>query len=249
MEFDLGQAIVLFVTSLGLISCLKTLTKLLSWTRITFLRPKKSLTRSYGAWAVITGPTDGIGKALAIEMAVSEGLNLVLVARNPEKLSALTEEIRGLRRDVRLKTVAIDLARSDGEEVRRAVEEAIEGLDVGVLVNNAGLAYPYASYFHEVGPEVVMDILRVNVEAATWIVKAVVPGMLKRKRGAIINIGSASTAIFPSYPLYSVYAASKAYVFFIFFPSIFYLFKFMKIDIRQNNHSKLNQFIRKIIIF
>lgn len=52
--------------------------------------------------------------------------------------------------------------------------------------------------------------MKVNIEGATWVTKAVLPIMLKKKKGAIVNIGSASSEILPSYPLYTVYAASKA---------------------------------------
>ncbi|KAL6193210.1 hypothetical protein ACLB2K_034294 [Fragaria x ananassa] len=106
----------------------------------------------------------------------------------------------------------MDLAKLSGEEIAGVIEEGIKGLDVGVLVNNAGVAYPYAKYFHEVDLELMESITKVNIEAATWVSRAVIPGMLKKKKGAIVNIGSGSSVIVPSYPLYTVYAASKAYL-------------------------------------
>ena len=53
-------------------------------------------------------------------------------------------------------------------------------------------------------------IIKVNLEGATWITKAVLPTMIKKKKGAIVNIGSGSTVVLPSYPLVTLYAATKA---------------------------------------
>ena len=105
--------------------------------------------------------------------------------------------------------MVIDLAKSSGEEIANAIEKGIEGLDVGVLVNNAGTSYPYARYFHEVDLELMENIIKVNVGGATWATKIVLSGMLKKKKGAILNIGS-MTAHLPSWPLDTVYAATNA---------------------------------------
>ena len=91
-----------------------------------------------------------------------------------------------------------------------AQKDSIRGLHVGVLVNNAGLSYPYACYFHEVDEELMRSLIRVNVEGVTRVTHAVLPGMVERKRGAIVNIGSGAVSIVPSDLLYSVYAATKA---------------------------------------
>ncbi|KAA8533249.1 hypothetical protein F0562_033218 [Nyssa sinensis] len=155
---------------------------------------------------------DGIGKSLAFELA-SKGLNLVLVGRNPSKLEVTSNEI--LERNggqVKIRTVIIDFAKLSGEEIAKRIEEGIKGLDVGVLVNNVGLANPYARFFHEADLEMTKSILRVNIEGTTWVTLAVLPGMLKKKRGAIVNIGSGSCVAVPSWPLYTIYAATKAYI-------------------------------------
>ncbi|PRQ40072.1 putative very-long-chain 3-oxoacyl-CoA reductase [Rosa chinensis] len=206
---ELPQLFMVAATTIGFISVCKASINFVRWVYVMFLRPTKNL-RKYGSWAIITGSTDGIGKALAFEMA-SKGLNLVLVGRNPCKLEATSHGIHEkYGNQVEIKNVVIDLAKLSGEEIARAIEEGIKGLDVGVLVNNAGVAYPYAKFFHEVDLELMESITRVNIEAATWVCKAVIPGMLKKKRGAIVNIGSGSSVIVPSYPLFTVYAASKA---------------------------------------
>ncbi|XP_044444414.1 very-long-chain 3-oxoacyl-CoA reductase 1-like [Triticum aestivum] len=99
-----------------------------------------------------------------------------------------------------------------GEEAMGRLREAVEGLEVGVLVNNAGLATPHAAYLHEVDVEAWVKMIRVNLWAVTEVTAAVLPGMVERGRGAVTNIGSGSTEALPSYPLYSVYAATKRYV-------------------------------------
>ena len=93
----------------------------------------------------------------------------------------------------------------------RRLREAVAGLDVGVLVNNAGVAKPGAVYMHEVGVEARARMIRVNVLALTEVTAAVLPGMVRRGRGAVVNIGSGSSEAIPSFPLYTIYAASKRY--------------------------------------
>lgn len=177
-----------------------------------FLRPPKNL-KEYGSWAIITGSTDGIGKALAFELA-SKGLNLVLVGRNPSKLEATSNEIRARFGDqqVDIKNVVADFATLSGPEISKAMEGSIKELDVGVLINNAGVSYPNARFFHEVDWKMTESLIKVNSEAATWVTRAVLPAMLKKKKGAIVNMGSGSVAVLPSFPLFAIYASTKAYL-------------------------------------
>lgn len=99
-----------------------------------------------------------------------------------------------------------------GDEAVRRFREAVAGLEVGVLVNNAGVAKPCSVYVHEVNVEAWVRMIRVNLWALTEVTAAVLPGMVERRKGAIINIGSGSSEAIPSFPLYSIYAASKRYV-------------------------------------
>ncbi|PON91415.1 Short-chain dehydrogenase/reductase [Trema orientale] len=199
----------LLITCLGLLVILKRLISLLKWVFITFIRSSKNL-KSYGSWAIITGATDGIGKAFASQLA-EKGLNLILVGRNSNKLETVSKEIQLTCPGTRIKSVVFDFSGdiSAGIEV---VEDAIKGLDVGILINNVGVTYPAARYFHEVDEKVWMNIVRVNLEGTTRVTRAVLPGMLERKRGAIVNIGSGAAIVVPSHPLYTIYAATKAYI-------------------------------------
>ncbi|KAL0924431.1 hypothetical protein M5K25_005260 [Dendrobium thyrsiflorum] len=200
---------VLAVFAIGFLFLLKTSIAVLHWLFVSFIRPGKNLKR-YGSWAVITGATDGIGRALAFQLA-RRGLNLVLVGRSPDKLRDVSAAITEKYNKVRIETVLIDFAGDLVEGVAR-LKVAIEGMDVGILVNNAGISYPYAKYFHEVDEVLIENLIKVNVEGVTRVTHAVLPGMVERKRGAILNIGSGVAAVLPSEPLYAVYAATKSYV-------------------------------------
>nr|KYP67592.1 Inactive hydroxysteroid dehydrogenase-like protein 1 [Cajanus cajan] len=106
----------------------------------------------------------------------------------------------------------MDFGGDDVREGLRRVEEACEGLEVGVVINNVGMTYPRAMWFHEVEEKVWRKIVRVNMEGTTSVTKVVLKGMLERRRGAIVNIGSAAAVVVPSHPLFTIYAATKAYV-------------------------------------
>ncbi|KAM0926649.1 hypothetical protein ACQ4PT_003650 [Festuca glaucescens] len=197
---------------LGAVYVLVVFSRLLAHLALLLRRPT-DLRRRYGAWAVVTGPTSGIGRSVALELA-RRGLNLVLVGRDPAKLHDISETVSATH-GVDTKTVVLDLAlvaTPQGDAVLRRLRQAVEGVDVGVLVNNAGLAKPCAVYLHEADVDAWVRMIRVNLWALTEVTAAVLPGMVERGRGAVVNIGSGSTEAIPSFPLYSVYAASKRYV-------------------------------------
>ncbi|KAK2389386.1 very-long-chain 3-oxoacyl-CoA reductase [Trifolium repens] len=195
--------------SLGLFTILRFTLILLNWVYVNFLRQPKNL-KKYGSWALVTGPTDGIGKSFAFELA-RKGLNLILVGRNPDKLKDVSDSVKSKFGKTEVKTVVVDFAGDLDEGVNR-IRETIEGLDIGVLINNVGISYPYARFFHEVDEELLKNLIHVNVVGTTKVTQAVLPGMLKRKKGAIVNIGSGAAIVIPSDPLYAVYAATKAYI-------------------------------------
>lgn len=208
-HFKAQPSWLLFLFALGSFSILKFALSFLNWIYVNFLRPAKNL-KKYGSWAVVTGPTDGIGKAFAFQLA-REGLNLILVGRNPDKLKEVSESIKSKSGSAQIRTVVVDFSGDLDGGVSR-IKEAVKGLDVGLLINNVGVSYPYARYFHEVDEKLLSDLIKVNVEGTTKVTQAVLPGMVERNRGAIVNIGSGAAIVVPSDPLYSVYAATKAYV-------------------------------------
>ncbi|TQD82157.1 hypothetical protein C1H46_032245 [Malus baccata] len=133
--------LVLFI--IGSFSLLKLSLSLLQWAYVNFLRPAKNL-KKYGSWALVTGPTDGIGKAFAFQLA-RKGLNLILVGRNPDKLKDVSDAVLAKYGKTQIKTVVVDFTGDLDDGVRR-IRETIEGLDVGLLINNVGISYPYARF-------------------------------------------------------------------------------------------------------
>jgi short-subunit dehydrogenase len=155
--------------------------------------------------ALVTGASGGIGLELA-RLFAAGGYDLVLVARSAGRLEELAGELRGLH-GVAVRVLARDLARPESpEELHRELAEA--GVLVDVLVNNAG----FATY----GPFVEIDLgreleeLQLNVVTLTHLTKKLLPGMIARRRGGVLNV--ASTAGFQPGPLMAVYYATKAYV-------------------------------------
>ncbi|XP_047084570.1 very-long-chain 3-oxoacyl-CoA reductase 1-like [Lolium rigidum] len=192
--------------------CVAALTSRLLVHLTVCLRRPKDLRRSYGTWAVVTGPTSGIGRSVALELA-RRGLNLVLVDLSAANLQEVSDTIR-CRHAVKTVSVVFDLSlvsTPQGDEAMRRLRKAVKGLDVGVLVNNAGVAKPGAVFLHEADAEAWVRMIRVNLWAVTEVTAAVLPGMVERGRGAVVNMGSASSAV-PSFPLHTMYSATKRYV-------------------------------------
>lgn len=155
--------------------------------------------------ALVTGASSGIGLELAKRFA-AEGYDVALVARSEGKLQELAAALEAEHR-VRAHVVAADLAQPRAAEALAAML-AERGLGIDVLVNNAGYAL-YGSFTDtDVGDELAM--IQVNIVALTHLTKLVVPQMVARKQGRVLNV--ASTAAFQPGPLMAVYYATKAYV-------------------------------------
>lgn len=155
--------------------------------------------------ALITGASSGIGLDFAWLFAEG-GHDVVLVARGGEKLQALASEIEA-KHGVRAVALPADLA---DPAAPKALVEALKarGLTVDLLVNNAG----FGSYgaFAEAEAEEALRMIQVNVTALTALTRLLLPDMVARKSGRILNV--ASTAAFQPGPLMAVYYATKAYV-------------------------------------
>jgi short-subunit dehydrogenase len=154
---------------------------------------------------LVTGASGGIGAELARVFA-KHGSALVLSARSVDKLEQLAQELRE-KHGTAVRVIAADLASATG--VARLVERLTqEGVPVDVLVNNAG----YAGYgaFAETEWDDKAGMLQLNVVSLTELTQRLLPGMLVRQRGGVLNI--ASTAAFQPGPLMAVYYATKAYV-------------------------------------
>jgi uncharacterized protein len=156
-------------------------------------------------WTVVTGASSGIGAELARAFA-ARGSSLVLVARRRERMETLAAELRN-GRDTAIEIMALDL---QDTAAPAALIRALDSLGIVIhtLVNNAGfgLRGPFAElpYDEQIG------MVELNVVALTKLCRMVLPGLIDRRRGGILNL--ASTAAFQAGPNMAVYYATKAFV-------------------------------------
>jgi short-subunit dehydrogenase len=158
-----------------------------------------------GSYALITGASAGLGAEFARRFA-RDKKDVVLVARRRERLESLASELVK-EHSIRAEVIVGDLEQPDGP--KKVFEEAERrGFEIEYLVNNAGFGTsgPFAE--SDLGREVAE--MQVNMRALTQLTRFFLPGMLARKRGKILNIGS--TAGFQPGPYMAVYYATKAYV-------------------------------------
>lgn len=156
-------------------------------------------------WALITGASSGIGAEFARRLA-ARGMHLVLTARRREPMEELAAELH-TRHGTHAEIIAGDL--SEPEQAQRLLDEiAARGISIELLVNNAGFGIVADSA--DVEADNVMEMVRLNIGALTELTYRVLPGMLERGHGAIINLSS--LAGFQPVAYMAAYAASKAYV-------------------------------------
>ncbi len=154
---------------------------------------------------LVTGASTGIGREFA-RLCARDGYDVVLVARSQAPLEDLASEIRqkfGRAVHVRIKDLSSPAApRELFDEVKAS------GIDVDVLINNAG--FGLVGRFWKLSEAEQMEMIRLNVAALTDLSRLFLPDFIQRRRGGILNVGS--TAAFQPGPLMSVYYATKAYV-------------------------------------
>jgi len=157
----------------------------------------------YGKWALVTGASSGIGAALARELA-ARGAKIILTARRRDRLEALGQELAAEGTEVRI--IVADLNDPVApHQIYRVTERA--GLDVEILINNAGLGQYGPFHLNEIEQE--MSQVRVNCDAVVRLSRLFVPRMVERRRGWVLVL--ASTASFQPMPYFATYAASKAF--------------------------------------
>lgn len=158
-----------------------------------------------GKTALVTGAGKGIGKAIAIALA-QEGVHVGLLARTEKDLLTVAEEIKALGVNVFIATADI----ADREEVEAAISKLQNQLgSIDILINNAGTGV--FGKFLELEPEVWENMIKVNLFGVYYATRAVLPQMIERKSGDIINISS--TAGKAGNAVTSAYSASKFAVF------------------------------------
>ncbi len=157
----------------------------------------------YGAWAVVTGATSGIGLAIARELA-GAGLNLVVNSRSTNRLQLLAAELVN-DYAIEVKVVQGDLSEEKGVE---ALIDASAGLPVGLLVASAGFGTSGLLVESDLGLEV--NLLKVNVEAVLQLTYCFGQKFAQQQRGGIILLSS--MVAFQGVPFSANYSATKAYV-------------------------------------
>ncbi|CAM9868429.1 unnamed protein product, partial [Chrysoparadoxa australica] len=170
----------------------------------TFLRPGKDL-RKRGEWAIITGASDGIGKAYALELA-KKGLSVLLISRTIEKLEAAANEIKQACPEVTVQCLAVDFNSFDAE-AQAMISSSLCGKDIGVLINNVGYTAP-PLHLQYLSMAQINSLVQVNLMSTVLMTQAVLPAMTQQGRGAIVNTASGFGCM-PS-PLFSLYGATKA---------------------------------------
>uniref|UniRef100_A0A671TIX5 Hydroxysteroid (17-beta) dehydrogenase 3 n=1 Tax=Sparus aurata TaxID=8175 RepID=A0A671TIX5_SPAAU len=189
----------LFFISLGTAVALYYGVKLLLFSRMLF--PKlwfplsESFFTSMGEWAVVTGASEGIGRAYAFVLA-EQGMNVVIMSRTKVTLDQVAKEISDTT-GRRVKVIVVDFIE---ENVFSEIEDELKDLNIGVLVNNVGTL-----------PSLIpCRFLEIPELDQVCMCKIVLPGMDNRRKGVIVNISSGAASI--PFPLYTLYAASKVFV-------------------------------------
>ncbi len=157
-----------------------------------------------GKWALITGPSAGIGREMARQLAAA-GVNLVLTARRRERLDELAEEARS-RHGVKVEVFVADLSWPDAP---RAIFDFTreKGIEIELLVNNAG--FGAHGEFHTKPFERLREMVEVNISAVLHLTHLFLPQMIERRRGDILIVSS--TAAFQAVPYIATYAATKSF--------------------------------------
>ena len=159
--------------------------------------------QKYGRWAVIAGASEGVGASLADQLA-ERGLDLVLIARNESKLEELAATVRE-RHGVEARPLALDLTATD---VGDRVAEATDGLEVGLLIYNAGAANRTTEFLDDSFEDSLQQI-KLACIGPVALARHFAPAMRERGRGGIVLVGS--LACLAGSSLLAVYSAVKAF--------------------------------------
>lgn len=186
--------------------------KLFGFLKILFeakLRSEKDLLKRYGegSYAVITGASDGIGKAFCFALA-KRGFKIVLVARNKTKTEQVEKEIKQKYSSIKTKIVIADFSQVNNENFFKQIMEGVSGLDVSVLINNVGVGHGH--YLTKMPEEQLKELVNVNCIPQVVLSRHFAEKFLERKNKSCIISISSFTASFPM-PVLQTYGATKIF--------------------------------------
>jgi len=196
------------IVALGLIVLVALIYRTVAFVYRHFLRSKslRKYGEGTGAWAIVTGCTDGIGLGFA-EVLAKRGFNLVLVSRDPTKLKNTAERIQNDHR-VQTRVVSIN-ASNTSNNTFQTILSALTGLDVSILVNNVGVNTAVPTTLEGHSDEDIENIINVNCMFTTKLTRYMIPVLRRRQCSLVLNLASMA-GIYPT-PLMPVYSASKAF--------------------------------------
>ena len=154
-----------------------------------------------GTNAIVTGASRGIGVYIARAL-VEEGVNVSLAARSEDELETVANELRALGANV-ITTKCDVTSAADRDRLIERTEHELGAIDI--LVNNAGIET--TSHFETATPDDLLNTIDVNLLAAVQLTRSILPGMLERKRGHIVNVASGAGKV--GVPFAVAYATSK----------------------------------------
>eukprot|EP01080_Neovahlkampfia_damariscottae_P004279 gene4279-7615_t len=195
-----------FVVYVGSFVLVYWFVQLSIWFYNQFFYTSSKIKKLAGSWAVVTGATAGIGEGMAEELA-SKGLNIVLVSRSKNKLDRLAMDLEKDHK-IATKCIAIDFSTVTQEDYSDFKKQT-EGLDITVLVNNVGINTAVPELFLDITEEECESLVNVNINSTLNVTRTILPGMVSRKKGVVINLSS-YTAQHPT-PFLSVYSATKSF--------------------------------------
>ncbi|CAD8051936.1 unnamed protein product [Paramecium sonneborni] len=172
------------------------------------LQPIPNIKKKYGndCWAVITGATDGIGKAYCQEL-VKQNVNVCMIIRNKEKGEKLIQELSA-KSTSKFRIVIADFIRCTELDFFDKIYEEVKDLDIGILINNVGVSMK--NPFERQSEVDIRQMLTINIFPVVFLTKKILPIMKQRKnRSAIINLSSIAGRL--PLPFHQTYSATKAF--------------------------------------
>lgn len=167
-------------------------------------------TRKYGEWVVVTGSTDGIGQSMAMDFA-RRGHSIVVVGRNEEKLARTKALLESEPNVGQVETIKIDLSDPSIENYERILAQLNpDERDIGILVNNAGVFCDKFQRLAHFDLQTLHDLVSVNVLATVYFTRMILPGMLERQRGMVVNVSSILGST-PA-PYMALYGSTKTFM-------------------------------------